>query len=57
MTTEDEIKLMTFQCDCSESQIMLWHLEMPRFTQIIEEQETRQQQTLGPLAIEEALEL
>ena len=46
MTTTDEIKLMTFQCDCYESQLLLWHLEMPRFTQIIEEQETQQQQSL-----------
>jgi putative beta-1,4-xylosyltransferase IRX9 len=62
MTTEDGIKIMIFQCNCSESQIMQWHLEMPRFTQIIEEQEPQQQQNLietggRPLAIEEALEL
>ncbi|GJN05742.1 hypothetical protein PR202_ga23404 [Eleusine coracana subsp. coracana] len=44
-TTTDEIKLMTFPCDCSESQLMLWHLEMPRFTQIIQEKETQQQQS------------
>ncbi|TVU21744.1 hypothetical protein EJB05_31401, partial [Eragrostis curvula] len=46
MTTTDEIKLMSFQCDCSESQIMLWHFEMPRFTQVFEEQEIQQKQSL-----------
>ncbi|PVH39336.1 hypothetical protein PAHAL_5G481000 [Panicum hallii] len=32
--------------DCSESQITLWHLDMPRFTLIPEGQETQQQQSL-----------
>ena len=30
----------------AESQIMLWHLDMPRFTLIPEEQETQQQQSI-----------
>ncbi|CAL4951739.1 unnamed protein product [Urochloa decumbens] len=46
MAIEDENKLKGITYDCSESQIMLWHLDMPRFTLISEEQETRQQQSV-----------
>ncbi|KAL6626793.1 hypothetical protein ACP70R_030519 [Stipagrostis hirtigluma subsp. patula] len=45
MVTEDEIKLKGLPCDCSESQIRQWHLEMPRFTPKTEEKETPQNQT------------
>ncbi|CAL4958355.1 unnamed protein product [Urochloa decumbens] len=44
MAIEDENKLKGITYDCSESQIMLWHLDMPRFTRISEEQDTPQQQ-------------
>jgi len=44
MAVEGENKLKGVTSDCSESQIMLWHLDMPRFTLIPEEQETQQQQ-------------
>ncbi|CAO2204558.1 unnamed protein product [Urochloa humidicola] len=46
MAMEDENRLKGITSDCSESQIMLWHLDMPRFTLITEEQETRQQQNV-----------
>ncbi|KAL6848156.1 hypothetical protein ACP4OV_022284 [Aristida adscensionis] len=46
MMTGDEIKPKSIQCDCSESRIVLWHLEMPRFTRKSEEQGTRPNQTL-----------
>ncbi|CAO2174687.1 unnamed protein product [Urochloa humidicola] len=46
MATEDGNKLKGITYDCSESQIMLWHLDMPRFTLISDEQETRQQQSV-----------
>ncbi|CAO2199103.1 unnamed protein product [Urochloa humidicola] len=42
MATEDQNKLKGITYDCFESQIMLWHLDMPRFTIISEEQETPQ---------------
>ena len=44
MAVEGENKLKSVTSDCSESQIMLWHLDMPRFTLLPEEQETQQQQ-------------
>lgn len=44
MATGDENKLKGIISDCSESQIMSWHLDMPKFT-LIPEQETQQQQS------------
>ncbi|OEL35990.1 putative glucuronosyltransferase [Dichanthelium oligosanthes] len=46
MAIKDENKLKGITSDCFESQIMLWHLDMPRFTLIPEEQETQEQQSL-----------
>ncbi|CAL4965394.1 unnamed protein product [Urochloa decumbens] len=45
MAIEDENKLKGITYDCSESRIMLWHLDMPKFT-LISEQGTRQQQSV-----------
>lgn len=32
--------------DCSESRIMLWHLDMPKYTPEVEEHETPREQSL-----------
>ncbi|RCV24754.1 hypothetical protein SETIT_5G111600v2 [Setaria italica] len=46
MAIEGENKLKGITSECSESRIMLWHLDMQRFTLIPEGQETQQQQSL-----------
>lgn len=46
MAIEGENKLKGITSECSESRIMLWHLDMQSFTLIPEGQETQQQQSL-----------
>uniref|UniRef100_A0A0E0JEA3 Glycosyltransferases n=1 Tax=Oryza punctata TaxID=4537 RepID=A0A0E0JEA3_ORYPU len=46
MAINDEDKKMGIPSDCSDSQIMLWHLDMPRHTQKIEEQATPEKESL-----------
>ncbi|XP_006645519.1 probable glucuronosyltransferase Os01g0157700 [Oryza brachyantha] len=51
MVTDDEDKRRGIPSDCSESQIMLWHLDMPRYTPKIEDQEALEKES--PMKVDE----
>uniref|UniRef100_A0A453EC77 Glycosyltransferases n=2 Tax=Aegilops tauschii TaxID=37682 RepID=A0A453EC77_AEGTS len=46
MAVGDEDGWKGIPSDCSESRIMMWHLEMPKHTPEVEEQETPREQSL-----------